>query len=260
MKVSVAMTCYNCSPYLGEAIYSVVEQRYKNWELVFVDDASTDASYELAGRNMEMWIDHGLDPKRVRLYRRKVNGGYGPCLRDAFEYSTGDLVAIVDADDAIVPDALEIMVREFKKHPEASVIYSRSYWCNSQLKPYKLGPSNPLPFKESGERYTLLECLDGGPKEGRVSHLKVVRKSMYDLTEGVGNLRKRIDKDLMLKMEEVGELVYIDPILYYYRDHDTNLTNLYHRMSKEEQDKILKASRKTIEDAYKRRGLNDDKS
>jgi glycosyltransferase involved in cell wall biosynthesis len=239
-------------------MYSVLQQDYPHWEIIFVDDASTDGSYESAIKWAKNWEGHHLlKGKNIYIHRREENGGYGPCLRDAFKYATGDLVAIVDADDAIKSIALSTMVAEFEKHPEASVVYSRSYWCNGVLSPYKLGPSQPLPYKKNGERYTLLECLDGGPKQGRVSHLKVVSKKHYDMTEGVGNLRKRIDKDLMLKMEEVGELVYIPDILYFYRDHPSNLTNLYHRMNKEEQEKILKASRKTIEDAYRRRGLKN---
>lgn len=255
IKISVAMTCFNCRPYLVDAFYSVASQTYKNFELIFVDDVSADGSFETA-RKIKKSLPEIAD--KIKIYRRKENGGYGPCLRDAFDYSTGDLIAIVDADDAIAPDALEIMVKAHRKYPQASVVYSRSYWCDSLLNPCKMGPSSKIP---NGK--TLLDCLDGGPKEGRVSHLKVIKKSHYDklkykagyLMDGTP-LRKRVDKDLALKCEEVGELVFIPDILYLYRDRQGNLTNEYHRMTKEEKEKILKVSRQSIEDAYIRRGIH----
>jgi len=244
MKIDVAMTCYDCKPWLDEAIGSVAGNSYEDWVIYFVDDASTDGSFEWAFR----WQAE-LGEKFVPV-RRFVNGGYGPCLKDAIEIGSGELVAIVDADDAIEPHALARMVEEHERNPEAAVVYSRSWWCNQFLTPYKYGPSGPIP-----EGMTLLDCLDGGPKSGRVSHLKVLKRKFYEMTEGVGNLRKRIDKDLMLKMEEVGKLVFIPDVLYFYRDRPGNLTNLYFKMPEEERERIAEQSRKILENAKKRRGI-----
>lgn len=243
MKISVAMTCYNCEPFLYVALGSIIKQSYEDWEIIFIDDHSTDGSLAVAAEFRKHF------PEKMKVIGRMKNGGYGAALKDAFDYSNGKLVAIVDADDAITPYAFEKMVEAHKRYPEAAVVYSKSYWCNSNLTPYKEGPSSPIP-----EGKSLLWCLDGGSKTGRVSHLKVIKRKFYDLTDGVNpTLRKRVDKDLALKLEEVGDLVFIPDILYRYRDHKDNLTNLYHRMTKEEQEKILKKSRQTIEDAKIRR-------
>jgi len=254
-NIDIAMTCYNCAPFIPEAIQSILNQSYSNWTIYFVDDASEDNSLDVAVayKNLlgdDWYREEGLSPSQIILIKRQVNGGYGPALKTAIEAGNGDLIAIVDADDAIVSDALERMVQEHRKNPKAAVVYSRSFWCDANMHPYKYGPSGPIP-----KGHTLLDCLDGGPKTGRVSHLKVLKRRFYEMTAGVGDLRKRIDKDLMLKMEEVGDLVFIPDVLYYYRDHPRNLTNLYFKMDKEDRRMISEQSRKILINAKKRRGL-----
>lgn len=249
IKISVAMTCFNCRPYLVDAFYSVASQTYKNFELIFVDDVSADGSFETA-RKIKKSLPEIAD--KIKIYRRKENGGYGPCLRDAFDYSTGDLVAIVDADDAIAPDALEIMVKAHRKYPQASVVYSRSYWCDSLLNPCKMGPSSKIP---NGK--TLLDCFLQKIKTGRISHLKTFKKKFYDLLPYVeiSNMRKRVDKTLMIQLEELGPVIFIPDILYWYRDHSSNLTNRYFKLSKEERKKLDEQWENVLKKAKKRRGI-----
>ena len=98
--VSVIMPLYNKRPYVRRAIESVREQTHQRWELIVVDDGSTDGSADAVP----------CDDTRIRLLRQD-NKGPGAARNQAFRASTGDLIAFIDADDCYLPCKLETEVR-----------------------------------------------------------------------------------------------------------------------------------------------------
>jgi len=101
--VSIMMPAYNASKYIGRAIESVLAQTYENWELIIVDDCSTDNTYEIAASY--------IDP-RIRILRHEQNMGVGPSRNDALSASTGQWIAVLDADDEWLPERLERLIKE----------------------------------------------------------------------------------------------------------------------------------------------------
>ena len=101
--VSIMMPAYNAGKYIGRAIESVLAQTYENWELIIVDDCSTDNTYEIAASYK--------DP-RIRILRHEQNMGVGPSRNDALSASTGQWVAVIDADDEWLPERLERLIKE----------------------------------------------------------------------------------------------------------------------------------------------------
>ncbi len=97
--VTVLMTVFNAGPYLDAAIRSIVEQTYRNWEFVIVDDASTDGSADVA----EAWARRDA---RVRVIRNDANKGQTPCLNQGLREARGEWVARQDADDFSLPERL----------------------------------------------------------------------------------------------------------------------------------------------------------
>lgn len=232
-KISIAMACYNSEKFIKQAIKSIYKQTYKNWELIIVDDFSKDKSYEIAKKISS-------ESNKIKVFRHDKNYGYGRTLKDAIEYSTGDMIGIIDSDDALAEkNALEIMVNKHLEYPNASLVYSNYTICNDKLVPMKCAPSRQLKDNESYLKTKI-----------RISHMKVFKRSFYNKTEGVdGTLLKGVDKDLVLKLEEVGKFIYIDKCLYLYRRHKNNLTNSLNK-------KICADMRKIIyHNAKKRRGL-----
>jgi glycosyltransferase involved in cell wall biosynthesis len=240
--VSVAMTNYNHGVYIHDAIKSIPKQSHTNWEIIIVDDASTDNSLEL----IQKYIKELKINDKVKVYVNDINKGYGYSLGRAIKCSSGELVAIVDSDDALGNnDAFKICIETHMKHPKAALTYSNYYECNSQLQPGKVYRSKQF---EKGKTY-----LDGGV---RVSHLKVIKKKYYDMTDGINpEARQSVDKELDLRIEEVGELIHIDVPLYYYRNHKDGLSRSIWRRSKEYQDFTIRMRKQIFEDAKKRRGL-----
>ena len=156
-----------------------------------------------------------MDDPRIKLIIREENGGYGRTLQTAIEHVTGDIYGILDSDDAIRNDALEIMTKKHLENPECGLIYSQYMICDNNLKKVKKGDCTPIP-----PGITWLDAmLSKRRPKLRVSHFKTFRKRDYDKTDGFHDLRRTVDKDIVLKLEEVTKLLFVNEVLYYYRIH-----------------------------------------
>lgn len=241
-KISIVMACYNAAGFVGEAINSIAIQDYENWELVIVDDASTDNSVEV----IKETIDRLAIKKKVRVYQNTVNQGYGTTLRKAVANSKGTLIAIVDSDDALgLRKALSFVVEVHTKHPEVALTYSDYYICDSSLEALKIYTTRQL---QEGEKYIDTKI--------RISHLKCFKRKHYYLTKGITTHRNTVDKDLVLKLEEVGKLKYIHRPLYKYRRHKNNISL---KMDKKDPEYVATVNRQrklVYAVAKERRALN----
>lgn len=245
--ISIAMTCYNQGHFIKEAIKSVLIQTYINWELVIVDDCSTDGSF---ARINDLIKKFNIENK-TKVIRHEINKGYGSSLDRAIRESSGELIAVVDSDDALADkDALKIERDVHIKHPEAALVYSNYILCNKLLKRKGVYKTRAL---KKGEKYL-------GTKI-RISHFKMLKKKYYEMTEGINpKLRQCVDKDLNLKLEEVGKLVYVDADLLYYRQHPDNLSRSVSRKKSEYQDFVIKMRKQIYKDARKRREIKKIKN
>ncbi len=112
MLVSVIMTAYNREVFIAEAIESVLASVYPHFELIIVDDCSSDNTVIIA-RKFEA-ID-----SRVKVYVNEKNLNQFPNRNRAAGYANGELLMNVDSDDTMKPDAIEYIVAQFKKFPDA---------------------------------------------------------------------------------------------------------------------------------------------
>jgi len=103
--VSVLITNYNYGKLIGEAINSVLNQTYQNFEIIICDDGSTDDSIEIINEFIKI-------ENRIKLIA-KQNGGQASALNAAFSASRGDIISVLDADDIFMPNKLELVVRSF---------------------------------------------------------------------------------------------------------------------------------------------------
>ena len=235
-KISVIMGIYNCADTLDESIQCIINQSYENWEIVIVDDSSTDNSVELYKELSE-------NPK-IHVFLNDGNQGAGYTKRRCVELAQGELCGFVDPDDLIADqDALAIMVQAHLDHPNASMIYSGYYDTDENL--VVIGESRGTPL----QGVSILESC-----AWPVRHFVSFKKEKYDLTVGIDPLMKRcVDYDMYYKLEEVGGIVHIDKLLYYYR-HNTNSISLNDNAYKSRTWHSY-----TCMEAMKRRGLTDEK-
>ena len=198
---SVAVASYNNGKYLGELIESVLRQEYTNWELVIADDCSSDSSVSIIQ-------EYQKKSSKIRLVRHKENMGAGAAFKSAIDASCGELLGLTGADDALLPETIMRFVDSHHKYPSASLIYSNFYYCGEELdiSKAKLGFSKPIPPGTTAM------------SDSYISHYITFKKKYYKQTSGIPSYRKRaVDIELYLRLEEVGDLVYIDSPLYLYR-------------------------------------------
>lgn len=107
--VSVITPVYNCEKYIEDAIKSVLGQSYKNWEMILVDDLSTDKSCEIIERYIK-------NDSRIKLVKLKKNSGAAIARNTAMELAKGRFLAFLDGDDIWVSNKLELQIDLMKKH------------------------------------------------------------------------------------------------------------------------------------------------
>lgn len=205
---SVLMANYNNARYIEEAIESIVAQVYSNWEIVIVDDGSTDNSLEILKK-------YDADP-RIKVFVNEQNLGCGGAKRKAAALAAGEIAGFLDPDDTLHPEALEIMVLAHQEHPDKSLIYSTAYWCDAEMNPTTLLEwVGPIPEGKSN-----LHVSKAGP-------FASFKMESYHQTEGIDpRLLRAVDQDLYYRLEEVGGTLYIDQPLYFYRRHAGGISTL----------------------------------
>lgn len=123
--VSVIIPFFNVEAFIGEAVQSVLDQTYDHWELLLVDDGSSDGSREIAEGFVR---DH---PDRVRCIEHpgRINKGLSETRNLGWRAAQGELVAFLDADDLWLPDKLSKQVSIFELFPQVELCVGASlYW------------------------------------------------------------------------------------------------------------------------------------
>ena len=118
MKVSIVTATYNSSKTVEDTIKSVLCQTYKEYEYIIIDGVSKDNTLDIA-RKYEPQFEG-----RMRIYSEKDKGIYD-AMNKGFQKATGDVLMLINSDDLFArPDAVELVVKEFEKHPEVDGIYA----------------------------------------------------------------------------------------------------------------------------------------
>lgn len=131
--VSVVIATHNRQDLLPQAVRSILDQTYQNFEIVIVDDASEDVTPEVIRGLTES------DP-RIRSIRSDKNVGPGAARNLGIALAKGDFVAIMDDDDLADPHRLESELEVFFREPEVMLVFSSIQWVDDQLKPVNLFP------------------------------------------------------------------------------------------------------------------------
>ena len=125
--VSIIMPNYNCEKFVGETIKSVINQTYTNWEILFVDDCSTDNSIKIA----ESFKDN-----RIRIFKNEKNSGAAVSRNWALREAKGEYIAFLDSDDIWVPEKLEKQIKFMEEKGYAFTYSDYKITMNGQPLPY----------------------------------------------------------------------------------------------------------------------------
>jgi glycosyltransferase involved in cell wall biosynthesis len=211
-KVSVIMPVYNGARFLVEAINSLLSQTFTDWELIVIDDGSTDTTPEI--------LSNYQDP-RILVFRQD-NGGEA-CARNAgLDKVRGEYVTFLDADDQYLPNALHDFSVFLDENREFDVVFTDGYLCDSNNQPLsRLSEHRPGIFTGF-----ILEHLIINPAVLTVPVCTAFRYSIvkqydvrFDPQVGYGT-----DWDFWTQLAVHVKFGYLDVPTCMYRIHETNMT------------------------------------
>lgn len=115
MKVSVVITSYNYDKYIKDAIESILNQSYFDFELVIIDDCSTDNSVKIIKQ---------FEDERIKFIQNEENLGLKSSMQKAISYCSGEWIAFLESDDLWLPDTLEKRLACAEKYPQVGIIFN----------------------------------------------------------------------------------------------------------------------------------------
>ena len=201
--VSIIIPSYNARPWVCEAVDSVLAQTYPDYEIIVVDDGSTDGSGELLRQR------YG---KQIR-YVYQVNRGLSGARNTGLDHADGAYIQFLDADDLLLPEKLERQVAFLEDHPEIGIVYSGCL-CFYESQPEKHFPSPRQSRYCSG--HILAQMVEGGFIR---PHMPLVRRSCINR---VGRFKEYLtsaeDYDFWLRTARAGILFHYlggEPLVLY---------------------------------------------
>lgn len=210
-RIAIVMPCYNCAAHLSTSIGSVLAQTCLDWELIVVDDGSTDTS--------AAQVTHYNDP-RIQLIRQ-ANAGVSAARNCALQAARSELVTFLDADDTWAPTFLEQMLRALDAQPQAVLAYCG--WQNIGLPGGQGAPFVP-PDYETPDK---LEKLLGNCRWP--IHATLTRRTAITAAGGF-NPRYSHAEDfaLWLQIATQAPIVRVADVLAYYHFHGASQASANH--------------------------------
>ena len=212
-QLSVVIPCFNGEQYLSEAIQSILDQTYQDFEIVITNDGSTDGSIDRI---------RAFDDSRILLYNFDRNRGVAAATNNCIQHARGKYLAILDADNVFVPNKLETQLQFLEKHPEIGAVFS---WV-------ELIEDSGSELKDTGHPYYALFDQPNRTRQEWLNHFfyrnnclchpsAMIRRECYD---AVGyydtRLSQLLDFDLWIRLCRQYEIFIIPEKLLRFRIHD----------------------------------------
>jgi glycosyltransferase involved in cell wall biosynthesis len=191
--VSVVIPVYNSERFLCETLDSVFAQDYEPFEVIVVDDGSTDGSSAIAQSYSKLH------------YIRQENSGPSAARNAGIAAARGEIVAFTDSDDILLPHRLSVQVGYLIEHPELTATLGRQVWTTP--------PPNAVPDRVWGD-------LDGVPPMTMV----IWKRALLEVGGFDPALRGPEDTDLLIRLRELGhQFVVVPQVVMRRRYHGQNL-------------------------------------
>ncbi|WP_181919650.1 glycosyltransferase [Alkalilimnicola ehrlichii] len=207
-RVTVLLAVYNSERSISKCVESILEQSFKDFELLIVDDGSTDQTADIIRRASKK-------DNRIRILSNSSNLGLGASLAWGVDEAVGEYLIRIDADDVCLPDRLERQVRHLDQNPEVDVLGGAALEVDSSGK--QIGV-RCMP----AEHDDIMACIWANP----FIHPTVAfrRRRLLDVGSYDPELRRRQDYELWFRCAERG-LRFAnlqEPLIYYFFDENTH--------------------------------------
>lgn len=215
-KVSVVIPTYNSIAYLPTTVQSVLQQTFTDWELIIVNDGSTDQTVE--------WVKTVADP-RVRLISQ-ANAGVAEARNTGLHHAQGEYIAFLDADDVWEPTKLEKQVPLLDRDPQVGLVDTAAQWIDHH--DYLLDHCHPPTISGNVWPWILeantLSC----------GSTALVRRVCFEALGGFDQaVSPAEDWDMWIRIATCYRFAAVDEILVYYRQHPASASRNYTLMEQQ---------------------------
>jgi glycosyltransferase involved in cell wall biosynthesis len=232
--VSVVMPVYNSEPYVAGAVRSILDQTFRDYEFIILDDGSTDGSLaviqEIARRD-----------SRIRVISRP-NSGQTRAMNELVREARGELIVRMDSDDYSFPDRIEQQLAFLRANPDVVAVGGEVIWMDRDgdvIRTFCVGHTH--------------EQIDAAQMSGVASAVSqpasmIRRQALLDIGGYRNELEPAEDFDLFLRLAERGKLANLDRVVLRYRIHPGGSGGRQRQAQNRMKDQALS-------DAHQRRGL-----
>ena len=208
--VSVNLCCYNSEKYLRETLQSIINQTYTDWELIIINDGSSDSTESI----IHEYIKQGYPI----IYHYQENKGLGYSRNEALKRSQGEFIAFIDHDDIWMPEKLGKQISLFNKNPNLGIVFCDVLYFNKngiQRQAYRHNkPPVGMIFSSLLNKYFIV-----------LSSVLISRDALFSLTDWFDERFDMIEEmDLFLRISHSYEAEYADETLAMWRMHKSNLS------------------------------------
>ena len=217
--ISVIIPSYNHGKYIQRCIDSVVNQTFKDWELIIIDDGSKDQSNNIIASYADERINHIM----------QENMGAHNAINKGLSFATGEYLTILNSDDEFHPHRFEISMNVFENNADIDFI---STWINivdeeSKIKAVKEGWRNMHPWEIKNINLTFLDTNDYALNALMTNFVAttsnmIFKRKVYSQIGGMRNLRFAHDWDFLLRVCSKFNCFNIEEALISYRVHNSN--------------------------------------
>lgn len=212
-KVSVITTVYNCEKFITQSIESILNQTFRDFEYIIVNDGSVDKTPQLIEKL-------ALTDDRIIFIDNKENAGRVPSLNKSLEISKGKYIAIQDADDFSLPERLEKQIAFLENNPDYVLVGSNIIVMDESEK-FISQPLRPINNPEA--KFSLLfRCTFANPSI--VFRKEVIEKYGIKYEE---NFIHAEDYRIISRINNYGKIYNLKDMLVKYRKHDFNNSMVY---------------------------------
>ncbi|UJH67176.1 glycosyltransferase family 2 protein [Allomuricauda sp. SCSIO 65647] len=215
--VSVLIPFKNTVPFLRECLDSILAQTHSDWEVLAVDDHSSDASYELVA-------SYASKDDRIKVFKNKGNGII-PALRTAYQHSSGQFITRMDSDDIMVPNRLQMMVESLHNRGKGHVAVGQvRYFSDRGISDgYDRYAKwlNELTAQGTNFSEIYKECVIPSP-------CWMVHRDNFEASGAFRPDRYPEDYDLTFRFYEQGlKIIPCSEVLHLWRDYDTRTSRTH---------------------------------
>jgi glycosyltransferase involved in cell wall biosynthesis len=226
VQVSIIIPCYNASAFLAETLNSIFAQTYQEWEVVIVDDCSTDNSLEIAKQYEARY------PDRIKVVQVPfdTNQGASYARNYGLQFTKGELINYIDADDLLIPDKIEKQVRVIQQYPSIGWVIANAHYFYEEPKNTNISYTSQYKNISPGV-YPVPYLLEFFIKNFAITPCLMTALIRKEVIEQIGGWNDDFkmnftDQVFYAKIVLNYDTYIMEEVVAWYRQHENSSTNL----------------------------------